>query len=372
MEINNKKCTVCHLVSGDLWAGAEVMAFHLIRTMADSNSISVSVIIFNNGRLADELKNAGIDVTVFEESRYSFPVLVYKVFRKLRSKKINLIHSHRQKENILALIISVLLRNTGLVSTLHGMPENPSSKLTFSSIIRKLNFFILSHYFSRTVAVSNDILGILINRGFPKRKIITIHNGIPLPSFDTDVKNKSRSFTIGTAGRLVPVKDFGLFIDIANYLRNHQNIHFLLAGDGPLEQDLRCKVSELGLNNFSFSGKIDDMNSFYKQIDIFMNTSIHEGIPMTILEAMGLNLPVIAPDIGGIPEIVDHNINGFLVPIGNKELFAEYCIKLSENRELYLQMGNNARSKIERSFSIQVCAEKYCKVYADLFHVEKN
>ncbi|NLD91129.1 MAG: glycosyltransferase [Fibrobacter sp.] len=349
------------------------MAFHLIRTMADSNSISVSAIIFNNGRLADELKNAGVDVTVFEESRYSFPVLVYKVFRKLRSKKIDLIHSHRQKENILALIVSVLLRNTGLVSTLHGMPENPSTKLTIHSIIRKLNFFLLSRFFSCTVAVSNDIRDILINRGFSKRKIITIHNGIPLPSFDTDSKkDTSRSFTIGTAGRLVPVKDFGLFIDIAFFLRNHQNIHFLLAGDGPLEQDLRCKVSELGLNNFSFSGKIDDMNLFYKQIDIFMNTSIHEGIPMTILEAMSRGIPVIAPCVGGLPEIIENGVDGFLIQKRNLMHYAGKSMLLSNDLAVYQIMAQAAQEKIKKRFSVSIMTQSYIGVYLEISGCSKS
>ncbi len=367
MELNNNQCTVCHFISGDLWAGAEVMAFHLIRTMADSNSISVSVIIFNNGRLADELKNAGIDVTVFEESRHSFPVLAYKVYQKLRSKKIDIIHSHRQKENILALIISVLLRNTRLVSTLHGMPENSLTKLTVSSIIKKLNFFLLSRFFSRTVAVSNDIRDILTNSGFLKQKIITIHNGIPLPSFDSDTKKDlASSFTIGTAGRLVPVKDFGLFIDIANYLRNHKNIHFLLAGDGPLEQDLRCKVSELGLNNFSFSGKIDDMNSFYKQIDVFLNTSIHEGIPMTILEAMSHGIPAIAPFVGGLPEIIENGVDGFLIQGRDPQHYAEKCNQLLSNPNVYHAISQVAREKIEKKYSVSIMSQQYIKAYLEI------
>ena len=75
------------------------------------------------------------------------------------------------------------------------------------------------------------------------------------------MKNDTRrSLIIGTAGRLVPVKDFGLFIDVANFLRNYANIRFLLAGDGPLKSELQSKVSELGLDNFSFTGHLDGMS----------------------------------------------------------------------------------------------------------------
>lgn len=370
MKSNSNQCTVCHLISGDLWAGAEVMAFHLLKSLAHSDSVTVSAIVFNNGRLSEELKNAGIDVIVLEESKYSFPVLVFKVYQTLRTKRIDILHSHRQKENLLAFFVAILLRGVKLISTLHGMPETINNQRNLNAIITKVNFILLQYIFNRTVVVSNEIRNVLVfSKGFSSQKTIAIHNGIPLPSSGNIPKRYvTQSFTIGSAGRLVRVKDFGLLIDVANLLRNHGNIQFLLAGDGPLKSELQSKVLDLGLNNFTFIGHLDSMSSFYTQIDLFMNTSIHEGIPMTILEAMSMGIPVVAPHVGGIPEIINDCVEGFLIKGRAPQHYAEKCKILFMSQSNYLEMAKAAQSKIKNEFSVSKMSQKYINTYLEMFN----
>lgn len=374
MKSNKPRCSVCHLISGDLWAGAEVMAHHLLSALADTNTVVVSAIVFNNGRLATELKNAGIDVMVIEESRYSFPILIYKVYLVLRTKKINILHSHRRKENMLALLVTFLLRGVKLIVTLHGMPEFFHKRLTLSSIITKLHFFLLSHCFNRTVVVSNEIRNTLIDtKRFSQQKTVAIHNGIPLPPAG-NVKNKipGQTFVIGTAGRLVPVKDFGLFIAVAELLRKHSEIRFLLAGDGPLYSELQRKVDTLRLENFTFTGHIDDMSTFYAQVDLFMNTSLHEGIPMTILEAMSRGIPIVAPLVGGIPEIINDGVDGFLVKGRDPHLYAEKCTILSSIPNTYQIMSEAAQKKIQGNFSVSAMTQRYSQIYLETLQSYDN
>ncbi len=366
MKSGNSKYAVCHLVSGDLWAGAEVMVFHLLRALSNMDTISVSAIVFNNGRLASELKNSGIEITVINESKYPFPVLVYKSYRVLRTKKVSILHSHRRKENFLALILSIFLGGVRLIHTQHGMPESsPVNKLNLSSIITGINFKLLACFFHRNVVVSNEIRKSLIfHRGFSEQKTVAIHNGIPGPADSyTNSNVATQQFTIGAAGRLVPVKDFGLFIMIAGLLGDYNHVKFLLAGDGPLYSELNRKVVETGLNNFTFSGNIDDMNSFYTTVDLFMNTSLHEGIPMSILEAMSYGKPVIAPRIGGIPEIIEDGIEGFLIEDRDPHKFADKCLYLSSTPDVYKQMADCAREKITTCFSVSTMARQYYQTY---------
>jgi glycosyltransferase involved in cell wall biosynthesis len=118
---------------------------------------------------------------------------------------------------------------------------------------------------------------------------------------------------------------------------------------------------------FKLRGHIEDMPSFYSGIDVYINTSVHEGIPMSILEAMANGVPVIAPRVGGIAEIIDDEIEGFLITTRNPEDFAERCLRLKDP-ELRRRMGAAARKKIERHFSAEKMASDYLKLYYELAH----
>ena len=107
------------------------------------------------------------------------------------------------------------------------------------------------------------------------------------------------------------------------------------------------------------------MEDFYKGLDIYMNTSIHEGIPMSVLEAMGHGLPVIAPKVGGFPEIIEDGINGFLIQDRNPYKFAEKVLFLSQWRKRF-NMGTAARMRIKEHFSQEVMVEKYLGLYREL------
>ena len=358
--------TVCHLISGDLWAGAEVMALHLLTALHKSPDVTVLVVAFNKGRLSNELGSAGVDVVVFEESKYPFFVLGVKLYRYLSGKKIDIIHSHRQKENALALVLRLFLRRVHLVSTMHGMPEIHTNGLTFRAVVAAVNFYLLSHFFDVTVVVSREMRdNLLAQHGFKPVRTAVVHNGIPLFNFKRGNPGGLNVFTIGTAGRLVAVKNFNFFIAVANVMRDRNDVSFVLAGDGPLMPELKKKAEELRLENLTFRGHVEDMNEFYEEIDLFLNTSLHEGIPMTILEAMGRGIPVVAPSVGGIPEIFDANEGGVLIQNSDPLLFAEKCLMLYADKKTYSQMSVAAINRIKDEFSVLAMTEKYLGLYGD-------
>src|SRR6266852_5312011 len=115
---------ICHLISGDLWAGAEVMALHLLGGLNRLPGIDLFVILLNKGRLSDQLESAGIPTCVFDESKHSFLEIAVSAARAARKWAPHILHSHRYKENILSYLVSLSLRDrASLVSTQHGMPE---------------------------------------------------------------------------------------------------------------------------------------------------------------------------------------------------------------------------------------------------------
>jgi glycosyltransferase involved in cell wall biosynthesis len=360
---------ILHILSGDLWAGAETMACNLLRCLKKHDDLDISVILLNEGRLANELRTGGLIVHVIDEKRDSF----WEIFRKARKIIVrnppDIIHSHRYKENLLALMISAFLRGTKLVSTQHGLPEAYAKKPTITQRLKTLaNFFLLSSFFT-TVAVSFDIRNSLISRfGFPKERGEVIHNGIKLPEHVSS-KSGTGEFVIGSSGRLFPVKDYPLMLETARIVASNgvKDIRFELAGDGPEMPVLDALVLRYGLQEgFIFKGHVNDMDSFYRGLDVYLNTSVHEGIPMTILEALGYGLPVIAPAVGGIVEIFEDGKEGFLISSRNPQDFAEKCLLLKENRELREKMSRAAREKAERAFSTEKMAERYYRLYRRL------
>lgn len=150
-------------------------------------------------------------------------------------------------------------------------------------------------------------------------------------------------------------------------IKKSKNIIFQLAGDGPERSKLEALVKKYDLCQlFVFKGHLDDMTDFYRGLDLYLNTSVHEGIPMSILEAMAHGLPVIAPKVGGIQEILDDGDNGYLISGRNPSAFADKCLLLYNNRTLHKKMSIEAREKIIRNFSAEVMARKYYDLYHEI------
>jgi glycosyltransferase involved in cell wall biosynthesis len=358
---------ILHIISGDLWAGAEAMAFNLLRRLNNYADLNISVIVLNEGRLADELRANNLNVRVIDEKRNSFREIVGQTRKILRRSPPDLIHSHRYKENILALLARPLGNRTKLISTQHGLPEfNERNTSTCQRIKSQANFLALSRFFT-TVAVSSDVRNALLTRfGFRKIMIETIHYGIELPPSPSHRAGNARPFVIGSSGRLFPIKDYPLMVEIARTVDagGAADIRFELAGDGPELPALEALVQRYGLSDvFFLRGHQDDMDAFYRGLDIYLNTSTHEGIPMTILEALAHGLPVIAPAVGGIPEIISNGVEGFLINSRDPAEFAAKCLALWEQGELRKRMSRAAREKAERAFSAEKMADNYYRLY---------
>ncbi len=306
---------VCHIISGDLWAGAEVMAFHLLKGLTKYDDLEVSAILLNEGRLAEEIRRLNIPVEVLDESKMSFFQIFFAIKRFLNRQPPDIIHSHRYKENILAFLVSKTRKDIKLIATQHGMPEVYGGNRSLKHrLISKLNFLLLSKCFQNVVAVSREIQKAFVNQyGFSEDKVKMIHNGIKIPE-DIPDRGRKNPFVIGSSGRLFPVKDYPLMIEIAREVfKKTNNIRFELAGDGPERPKIEDLIKKNGLDGTSrLQGFVNDISSFYKGLDLYLNTSIHEGIPMSVLEAMSYGVPVIGPKVGGLKKSLKMRWRDFL------------------------------------------------------------
>lgn len=301
---------VLHIVSGDSWAGAEVQAFTLFTHLQDV--LDLHVLVMNEGELASRCRKAGIRTRVIDESTHSPGQLFSAVRQHLKAVKPDIVHTHRQKENVLGSLANLLSVRAKCVRTVHGAPEfSPTAK---QKLQIALDTFCGRCLQNSVIGVSAD-LGRKLEQRFPKRKLHVIPNGIDpgeireqltLPDFIGDHPN--HALQVGIVGRLVPVKRVDLFLEMAAILlrrRPESRWQFHVFGDGPLRESLQSQAASLGIEeHVRFHGHRSDVRSCIAALDAVVMPSDHEGLPMTALESLALGVPLVAHDVGGLRELL--------------------------------------------------------------------
>jgi glycosyltransferase involved in cell wall biosynthesis len=360
---------VCHIASGDLWAGAEKVTYTLLKGLRSYPDLELSAIVFNEGILSTRIAELGVPMHVIREGDVSFPRLCVQFLNVVRTNRPVLLHSHRYKENILAFLSYAAGSNVKLVSTQHGMPEvyDASSRVGYRAKHR-FNYWLLSKAFHSVVAVSRDIQEVFVEQyGFNPNKVRVIHNGIEIDHV-LSAKPGRRPLVFGSAGRLSPVKDYSLLTEVVREIcKRTDSVVFELAGDGPQRAQLQTLIDRYGLQRtFRLKGFVSDMLDFYRGLDCYITTSHHEGIPLSVLEAMSHGLPVIAPNVGGLREIIRDGVHGFLLTGRDPAEFADKCMILAGNEALRERMSLAAQERIVSAFSVVRMAHEYHSLYRNL------
>jgi len=359
---------ICHVISGDLWAGAERMCLRLLAGLREIEGIELSAVLMNEGMLAREIRKLNIAIEIIDETRLDVFRAAGRLREVLGKFRPDILHTHRMKENILGFLSTRTTRpRIPLICTQHGLDE-PQSRLKWR-LLSGVNRHLLSRKFQYVVAVSEDMRETLSKKDLlPPRKVVVIHNGTEVRK-RIERKIGPHPFTIGSAGRLFPIKDYPFLVEVAAEVNRHAgDIRFELAGEGPESGKISERIRHLGLQDvFSLKGFVEEMPDFYMGLDVYINTSLHEGFPMSILEAMSHGLPVVAPMKGGIKEAVTDGVEGFLVEGRDPRSFAGKCLEMYRNPELRNRMAGASKAKAEREFSDHAMAARYHGLYRNCF-----
>ena len=364
---------VTHIASGDLWAGAEVQLFTLAKTLHQFENVTVRVILLNHGELEKRLHEQGIPVDVLPETELNGIQIFFRLIKLLRQHQPDVVHTHRIKENILGGLSAKLAGNIPSLRTAHGAPEHqPGWRKPHKQILYLLDWFVGRFVLSKIVAVSDDLAEILKN-DFPSEKIIVIENGIDIEELSFYIKHQNGSkspsshIKIGLVGRLVPVKRVDIFIKTARYLQEHSpriNAQFYIYGDGPLRPELEKLSASLNMQDaIHFEGHVREIHAAIAALDILLITSDHEGLPMTLLEAMALKIPVISHSVGGIIHVLEKGKYGTLISKQEPGLYAQTISDVLSTPEQTLTKSNKAKNHIMTHYGNITCGEKYSSVY---------
>lgn len=365
---------MCHIVSGDRWAGAEAQLATLLSALGRLPELSVSVILFNEGRLAEAARASGGEVLVLPESRLSFLGILRAAKQFLDGRGIGILHSHGYKSNILAALLARRCKIPFTVRTQHGRPEPFRGWRQWKyNLWQTLDRWVARHRTSRIISVSAELQPYLERLAAPGR-VALIPNGIDcstVVSSLTPAQAKQRlcippdAPVIGAAGRLEPVKRFDLFIDAARLIAaEYPETRFLLVGNGREEAALRQRAIASGIEGrFLFLGHRDDIYDVLRAFDLFVLCSDHEGMPMVLLEALWLGIPVVARPVGGVPEVLRDNFNGAYVPSPDPAALARSCLWLLHHPARLQQFSQAARDSIRSGFDSAQNAASVAQLY---------
>jgi glycosyltransferase involved in cell wall biosynthesis len=362
---------------GDLWAGAEVQLKVLLSKLVRRSEIDLSVILFNEGRLEKEIDALGIPVRVFPESRWGSGKIFLELVREFKKSNIRIVHTHKYKDTILAAPAAKLCGIPCVVRTVHGLREPfdgmPAIKMNFYEAIERT---VHRSCVDSIIGVSSQIESKYKSEGQVSR-VTCIRNGIDLDgkSIQTDrwrtrkeLGIDSETCVIGTVGRLTPVKGIPYLLEAARILlRQGANVKVLVVGDGSIRLDLMAQTHSLGIAyNVVFLGHREDTDALLQALDIFVLSSLSEGIPMALLEAMAASRAVVASRVGGIPEIIEDGFEGYLVEPMDTDNLVERCRRLIESPDVARKMGERGRKRVERDFSATAMADRVASVYKEL------
>ena len=293
---------------------------------------------------------------------YFFLSYLLTAYEKCRS--CDVIHAHWTFSALMALLITQIRRRP-VVVTVHGSDVN---LLPDRGPVRDVARFVLSHV-DALITVSNELRGKVCNLGVPSERVVVIPNGIDPDSFPPPEPLPGR-FRLIWVGRLTPEKGLAyLFQAMQRVLEALPQAQLSLIGDGPLRQELEDQARQLGIEeNVRFLGLKPhaEVAHLINQADLLVLSSLQEGLPMVVLEAMVMARPVIATQVGGIPDVVVDDgamSTGRLVAPQDPEALSRAILDLLQHPQLAQEMGARGRSRVLEHYTWSGIAQQTIEVY---------
>jgi glycosyltransferase involved in cell wall biosynthesis len=358
--------------------GAEVLAARMARQWRVSFRV-LFVCLDDLGTLGQSLRDEGFRVEVLGRRPGVDGRCLLRLALLLRRERVDLVHAHQYTPFFYAAAARLLCRRPAVLLTEHGRhhPDFPRPK-------RRLVNRLLLDRRDRVVAVGEAVRqALVVNDGFPAGRVGVIYNGIDLGPFGAAVGRAALRRELGLAendlvlfqvARLDPIKDHLTALRALQRLRQwRDDVRLVIVGEGPTEATIRQFVREGGLeSHVHMLGLRADVARLLPAGDAFLLTSVSEGIPLTVIEAMAAGLPVVATRVGGMAEVVEDGRTGLLAPAGDAEALAESVMRLARDPGLAAEMGRWGRARAWAEFSEAHMHERYGQLYREMLGVSNG
>ena len=348
--------------------GLERLAVDLAVAQKQAGHEVLVYCLYHAGPLAAGLEAAGIPVVPFHKGRGFSISTMLAMTKRLRTGGVDVIHGHNPGVHHYAALaarlagVPVCINTRHSVSTSNGLPY------------QERYFRWVQPLTSHVVFVCDFVRQGLENKlGYPPGKCAVILNGIPLAEFlahPASPGSRRPRIRFGAIGRLVPAKGYSVLIDaFALAEGSAPGAELSIFGYGPLAGELAGQIERLGLQvRVRLEGRTGNPPGALQDLDVFVLSSVNEGLPLAILEAMAAGLPIVSTAVGGVPEVLDTQ-SAWLCPPGDAEALAAAMLRAAECGDLR-QRGELSRSKAAASYGLDHMARRYEELYRRLLRRE--
>ena len=345
------------------------MVIELIRRLRECVPMAVCC-LDEPGRWASEVTEMNVPVHALGRRPGFHPELGRAIAHLARQHQASIAHCHHYSPFVYGCAAKVWRPGLRILFTEHGRLSDakPSGR-------RRVANQILGRVPDAVYAVSGDLREHMLGEGLPAKTVDVIYNGIEPGKVPTDTaRQRVRQqlgvsddvLVVGTIARLDPVKDLGTLIQAVAAAGRHMPVVLVVVGDGPERAALEALARSVSdSERVRFLGQRDDAREWLPGCDVYVNSSISEGVSLTILEAMAAGLPVIATRVGGTPEVVDETC-GVLVAARNSEDVASALVALAGDPTRRSRLGVAGRARVEEKFSLGRMVQEYHDVYRRL------
>jgi len=358
------------LISGGDVGGAKTHVLSLLHEL--NKVVRAELVCFREGDFANEARQLGIPTEIVNSGRLLSDIARLK--KRISEGGFDIIHCHGSRANFIGSLLKKSLK-IPVITTVHSDPKldymgRPLGKLVYGTInavaLRKLDYY---------VGVSDAMTELLVSRDFPPERIFTIYNGLDFTEDNKEFDRRAylgrlgidadKCVVAGIAARLNPVKDIATLIrGFAEAVKECENLRLLIAGEGEEREMLENLAAELGVSDkIKFLGWVDDMDAFYRALDINTLTSLSETFPYALTEGAKAWLPTISSSVGGVPYLIDNGVNGLLFKPGDYKTLGKHLVTLANDPHLRQKMGNKLGEKARERFSLEAMRNTQLKIY---------
>lgn len=363
--------TVCAVLHTLTVGGAEVLAARIARRLNDRYRF-VFACLDGEGLLGQELRRDGFEVHQLDRRPGIDLRCVRRLAQLARHHKVDVFHAHQYTPFFYASLARGW-RSLPVIFTEHGrhFPDLPSRKRMVA------NRFLLKRR-DRAIGVGRNVrMALINNEGLPSERVRVIYNGIDCKQYAQPAERlaarrelslDSTRFVIVQVARLDPLKDHLTALRMVRRLSDAgKNICLLIVGDGPERAKIEAEISRLGLwAHVRLTGLRRDVPRLLAAADLSLLTSLSEGIPLAIIEAMSAGVAVISTDVGGVPEVVVDGQTALLAPAGDDKALAEKVSLLYGDRDLQQRFAREGQRRAYDLFSEDQMHAEYARLYQDL------
>ena len=327
--------------------------------------------------LADELEKVGVPVDIIKANSLKNPFNLFRLLKYFDKHQPDLIHTQLQYSDILG-NIAAKLRKKPSVSTLHTLDNMNDQGL--SLLRKKIKWFVLGRLCNQIITVSDKTKGHYVNEGkLPEEKIKTIYNGIQLSRFQNRdsalLTEKKQALNLNPKHKIITTiavlrepKGIQFMIDaMTSIFEKNPDVTYLIVGDGAYGASLRDLITDRHLeDHIIMAGHRTDIPDILAFSDLFVLPSLGDALPTVLIEALASVTPIVATEVGGIPEIIEHNKNGLLVPPADSKMLARACLQLLNNNDEADRLSNTGLDVAKERFSVEKQVEQLENIYTEL------